>query len=253
MYKIALHQPNFLPYLGFFDKLNSADLFVIRDEVLFVKGDFHNRNKIRINSNDNINNPQFKWLHVPVNDTKDYIKHIDIEDNDSWKSKLLHEIKVNYSSAPYFQKYYFDIEKIFLKDHEKLIDLNMELIKYLAKSFGITTKIIFASELGLKPKNYEKSNASQDIINICKSLNAKTYISGEGGTNYLDLDLFKKSKINLEFQNYIHPTYNQRFPGFVPYMSALDALFCKGEMPKQQENEIYNWRATKREFTKAHA
>jgi hypothetical protein len=249
MYKVALHQPNFIPYLGFFDKLKSVDVFVIRDEVLFVKNDFHQRNKIRINGNDNLNNPQFKWIHVPVIKMDDYIKFIPINEDGQWKSKLLHDIKVNYVSSSYFNKFYPELEKIFLDDNQKLIDLNMKLIKFLAKSFGINTKIIFASELGLKPQHYEKSNASQDIINICKALNAKTYLSGEGGKNYLDLDLFKKYDIEVEFQNYTQPIYDQKFPGFLPYMSAIDVLFCIGEIPNQDENGIYNWGVSQGEFT----
>ena len=77
---VAAHQPNFMPYLGFFDKMNQCDIFVIRDECLYVKDDYHRRNRIRINGQNNETNPQFAWLSVPAIDSHDYIKHIQIKD-----------------------------------------------------------------------------------------------------------------------------------------------------------------------------
>ncbi len=232
----GLHQPNFLPYLGFFDKLKRSDIFVIRDEVLFVKKDFHQRNKIRINSNDNQNNPQFKWLKVPVVDKMDYIMHINMKkdalrENMPWNEKILHDIKASYQGAEYFSHFFPQLEKIFDNSDEKLITLNMRLINFLKNSFRIKTKIIMASHLKLKPEHYEKSDASEDIVKICKKINANVCLSGDGGKNYLNLEPFKKQGIKVIFQEYKHPVYPQRYPGFLPYMSAIDALFCLGKLP----------------------
>lgn len=233
----ALHQPNFIPYLGFFDKLKKSDIFVIRDEVLFVKRDFHQRNKIRINSNDNINSPQSKWLKVPVDNKEDYIKHIKIQqdakrENMEWHKKILHEIKVNYQGAEFFDKHYPELEKIFDNSDTSLLELNMKIINFLKEAFGIKTRIVLASELGIKPEHYEKTDPSQDIVDICKKIGADVYLSGEGGKNYLDQEPFKKEGIKVEFQEYKHPEYKQRFPGFLPFMGALDALFCTGKLPE---------------------
>lgn len=241
----GLHQPNFLPYLGFFDKMLKSDIFVIRDEVLFVEKDFHQRNKIRINSNDNQNNPQFKWLKVPVVNKMDFIKNIIIKkeairEKMPWHKRILHDIKSSYEGAEHFSEFFPEVEKIFDNSDEKLISLNMKIINFLKNAFGIKTKVIMASELGLKPPHYEKSDASEDIINICKKINANTYLSGDGGKNYLNLEPFKKEGIELIFQEYKHPVYPQRYPKFLPYMSAIDALFCLGELPipKQEEKVL---------------
>lgn len=234
---MGAHQPNFLPYLGFFDKMERCDIFVIRDEVLFVKKEYHNRNRIRINGNDNMNKPQCKWIHVPVHHKDDYIKHIEINHkskkrNITWNKEVIHEIKTHYEKTEHFKKTFPKIEKIFLEKNETLLELNMKIINFLKKEFEIETKIILASELGLKPEHYTKSDASQDLANISKAVGANIYISGDGGKVYLNREPFKKEDIEVIFQEYHHPVYPQRYPSFMPYMSAIDALFCIGRMPK---------------------
>jgi hypothetical protein len=241
MYEIvSAHQPNFIPYLGFFDKMKSSDIFVIRDEVLFVRKEFHNRNMIRINSNDNKGAPMSKWISVPVQDPNDYIKHVRIK-NDAmqnttpWNKQLLHQLEANYGNAQFFNEFFPDIRKIFDNSDEMLISLNMRVIEFLRKAFDIETEIVMASELGLKPSHYEKSDATMDLINICKKLGAETYLSGAGGRGYLAIGKFNDAGIKLEFQDYKHPVYKQNFPGFLPYMSAFDALFCVGGFPEPEQ------------------
>ncbi|MEM4244860.1 MAG: WbqC family protein [Candidatus Nanoarchaeia archaeon] len=239
---MAAHQPNFIPYLGFFDKMQNSDIFVIRDEVLFVERDFHHRNRIRINGNDNNNNPQFKWLTVPVRQVEDYIKHQTIkretkQKNRPWNVLMLHDIKVNYERSPYFKQYFPLIEGIFDNSDEKLITLNMKIINFLREAFGIKTEVIMATDLGLKPEHYEKSDASEDLVAICKAVKANVYLSGAGGKNYLNLEPFKREGIEVRFQDYKHPVYPQQYPGFLPYMGAIDALFCVGKIPKSPDGE----------------
>ncbi len=233
---MAAHQPNFIPYLGFFDKLNQSDVFIIRDEVLFVEKDYHHRNRIRINSVDNINNPQFKWIKVPVNPINDYIKHVSINKDfrykdRRWRDQILHDIRVNYDKAPFFDRFFPKFEEIFLDHDEKLIHLNMDIINLLKNAFGIKTRVVMASDFGLKPEYYDKSDAAEDLVNLCKAVNANVYLSGEGGKVYLNLEPFEREGIEVRFQDYNHPVYKQRFPGFVPNMGAVDALFCVGSMP----------------------
>lgn len=242
-YKIvSAHQPNFLPYLGFFDKMKKSDIFVIRDEVQFVKKEFHNRNRIRINGNDK-DNPQSKWVSVPVYETNGLIKDINIKKdfnhkNKNWNELILHDIKVNYNKAPFFENFFCELEKIFDNSEDSLNLLNMKIIKFLAKVFEIKTKIIIASELNLKQLKNEKSDPSQDLADICKALNCNIYLSGIGGKDYLNKNPFIKEGIKVEFQEYNHPTYKQVFNGFLPNMGAIDALFCCGKMPKLIPLEI---------------
>ena len=240
---VSAHQPNFLPYLGFFDKMKKSDIFVIRDEVLFIKKEYHNRNRIRINSYDNLKNPQSKWISVPVEDPQDYFMHVLIKNNlmqkdKLWNRSLLHEIKAGYHKAQYFKTFFPEIEKIFNNSDEKLLSLNMKIINFLKNIFQIKTPIILASELSLKPKNCEKSDASEDIAQICEKLKAGIYLSGSGGKTYLSLEPFEKRNIEVQFQDYKHPVYEQHLPGFIPYMAAIDALFCTGRMPELEEEPL---------------
>jgi hypothetical protein len=235
---MAAHQPNFLPYLGFFDKMMGSDVFVIRDEVMFVERDFHHRNKIRINSSDNDNNPQSKWVKVPVNGIQDYILHQSIRSDvaykkKSWNQELLREIKIHYEKTPFFQQYFPELERIFSNPGDKLITVNMQIINFLKNAFGVKADVVIASEFGLKPAHYVKSDASEDLVALCKAVNADVYLSGAGGKEYLNLEPFKREGIEVRFQDYRHPVYPQRYPGFLPYMCSLDALFCVGKFPTE--------------------
>ena len=209
-----------------------SDVLIIRDDVLFKKKEYHSRNKIRINSNDNVNNPQFKWIGVSVINDYGVLKDIEIDSNGirgkrHWKDELKYQLLANYSSTKYFNEHFTNIMDIIDNSDKSLSRLNTDLIKYLVKSFGINTKIILASELNLT----HTGNPTQDLINICNAVKGTAYLSGDGGRNYLDLDLFKNSNVELKFQNYVHPVYTQNHEGFLKYMSSLDALFCVGKYP----------------------
>ncbi len=241
-FTVSCHQPNFIPYLGFFDKMARSELFVVRDEVLFVKKEYHNRNRIRINSHDP-NVPMSKWVGVPVENDGDFIKHVTIKRETKikgryWNEVLLKEIKTSYSKAPFFEEHFAKFEEIFDNSHDKLLDLNMKIIKLLAKSFEIKTKIILASELNLKGEKYEKSDASEDLANICSAVGANVYLSGSGGKEYLYKKPFEEKGIRVEFQDYNHPVYPVPYNQFLPYMSSMEALFCCNSLPKHVENRI---------------
>jgi hypothetical protein len=230
---LAAHQPNFMPYLGFFDKMKKVDIFVIRDEVQFTDSDYHHRNRIRVNGNDNYNNPKFKWLTVPVENQKEYIKDISIKKDTiikkvPWNKRFIREIKINYRGTPFFEEFYPELEGILDNSDYKLLNLNIKIINFLKEAFGIKTEIVMASDLRLKPLKYQESDATTDLINICKKLDADVYVSGSGGKKYLKEELFGDEGIKLEFQEFHHPEYKQRFPGFIPNLAAIDILFCRG-------------------------
>ena len=111
---------------------------------------------------------------------------------------------------------------------DKLIDLNVAIIQYIMEELGISTKILFESEL-------KTNNASTErILEICKKLGADTYLSGSGGRDYLDVDRFLTESIKLEYQDYTHPVYEKVFTGdFVSHLSIIDLLFNKGPESKE--------------------
>lgn len=229
---MSAHQPNFLPYLGFFDKMSRSDIFVIRDEVQFAERDYHHRNRIRVDGINGEGGPQFKWLTVSVEDkkAKRYLKDMVINNNvmvkdDLWNVAMVKQIEVNYQKTPFFEEYFPELKSIILYRKEKLIQLCMEVIYFLQDCFGITTEIAFASELDGYEKTFEPN---QDLVGIAKATQADAYLSGSGGRNYLNLDPFKKEGIEVRFQDFKHPEYKQRYPGFLPNMASIDALFNVG-------------------------
>lgn len=239
---MAAHQPNFLPYLGFFDKMLKTDVFVIRDEVQFTERDYHHRNRIRTDGPIG-KEPQCKWVRVPVTKERKHIRHIMIRNevkdrNVPWNVSMLRQIRSNYETSPFFSEHYPKLEAILSIKTDKLIDLNMRIIELLKGCFNITTEIVYASQLDYKKTN----NASEDLVRIAKALDAHIYLSGVGGRAYLNHDLFSIAGIDLQFQSYTHPTYHQRFSGFVPNLAAIDALFNVGNIFHKERMDMHDLR-----------
>lgn len=221
---VAIHQPNYLPYLGFFDKMKESDIFVIYDDAQFNKREFQHRNKIRIYGG-------WEWLTVPVIKKEIPIKEIEIvneiqKNKPHWSKIHFREIHANYAKTEYFGIYEEELRGIYEKKYERLVDLNMDLIKFLMKAFDINVKTVYASKFEFKTKSSKKN------LDIVKSEGGDVYLSGPAGQNYLDVSLFEKDGIKVVFQDFKHPVYKQRYEGFVPNMSAIDALFNIGEMPE---------------------
>ena len=221
---VAIHQPNYLPYLGFFDKMVKSDIFVIYDDAQFNRRDFQHRNRIRIYKG-------WRWLTVPVEKKEIPIKEIRIinerqKNKPHWSKIHFREIHANYAKTDYYSVYGDEIRKIYEKKYEKLVDLNMALIKFLMKAFDIDVKIVYASKFGFKTKSSQKN------LDLVKAVGGDVYLSGPMGRNYLDVSLFEKEGIKVVFQDFKHPVYKQRYEGFVPNMAAIDALFNVGKMPE---------------------
>lgn len=194
-----------------------ADIFVIYDDAQFNKGDFQHRNRIRIHQG-------WKWLTVPVEKKNIQIKDIKIKnENDKkglkWNEVHFREIKDNYKNAPYYKKYEKSFEAIYGNEYKNLVDLNMEIINLLKDIFEIKSKIILSSELGLRSKSTTR------LAEITEILNGDIYLSGPAGRNYLDVSIFEKKEIKVEYQDFEHPIYKQQYQDFIPNMSSIDALF----------------------------
>ena len=177
------------------------------------------------------------WLNVPVEKDMAPLRDIKIKTNGRtsnvpWATYILRQVDANYKKTDYFDKYYGGLEEICSEPKDKLVDFNMDIINYLAKCFGIKTEVISFYDL---PKNVNGGNASEDLANAAKAVDADIYLSGAGGKGYMNLSCFEDKGIGVIFQEYEHPIYPQRFPGFEPYMSAIDALFNIGYLPRSGE------------------
>jgi len=219
---VAIHQPQYLPWLGYFDKMLKADVFVLLDDVQYKKNEWQNRNKIRTSKG-------WQWLTVPVQyDFKQIIYQIKIAKASNWRKDHYHSLTLHYNKAPYFKEYESFFKSTYDQQWEYLLDLNIHLIKFLQEALGIKTKLIKASELNVGLHRTEK------LIEICKKLGATAYLSGAGAREYLDLKLFQQSRIQVIFQEFKCPVYNQAYPNFEPCMSAIDLLFNYGSSSLKQ-------------------
>jgi len=214
--KACVHQPQFIPYLGFFNKVLQCDVYVVLDDVKATNNDFTNRNRLK--------SPQgLYWITIPVKKKKSIIKEMEISYKIPWISKHLKSL-TQYGRTPFFNSFYLDIEKIYKKKQWELVmDIDMEFLKWLFNLLEINVEIVYSSNLNAK------STKTQHLVDICKEIGADAYLSGIGGKNYLDLTLFEKESIKVDFKNFKHPVYPQRFGGFIENLSIIDLLFNCGE------------------------
>jgi len=224
---VSVHQPQYIPWLGYFDKIAKSDCFVFLDQVQFKEREFQSRNKIRTKEG-------WIWLTVPViskGKGRQKISEVEINNDFPWCREHLKSLEVSYGGSEFFEEYLPFLRETYSKDWEKLVDLNVHIIKYLLEQLEIKTPIRFESEIGTSKTSTER------IIEICKKLKADTYLSGSGGREYLKEDVFIEEGIKLIYQDFVHPVYQQRFMkdegDFMPHMSALDLLFNLGPKANQ--------------------
>ena len=214
---VAIHQPEYLPWLGFFKKMMNVELFVFLDDVQFRKKGWQNRNRIRINDGTTL-------LSIPVH-THSYpkINEVTIDNEKNWSMRHKKSILYNYARAPYFGEIKDFIESIFEKKFQYLVDLNTEIIKFVMNELEIKSKIVFSSELEISKKGSDR------VLDICKAVDADHYITGTfWAESNLRVEEFKKSNIDVEFQKFQHPTYKQIHGEFIPEMSIIYLLFNEG-------------------------
>ena len=221
--KITIHQANYLPYPGFFHKISQADVFVIMDDVQF-QFDITNRNKIISK------NRGWDRVTVPVKKNQTHKKIMDIEINNKieWRIENYKKLCASYDSSKYFINYKDYFEKLYKKNWKKIFDLNLDIIKQVCDWLDINVEIVIESKLKVVGESTER------LIEVCKKLDADTYISGIGGKNYLVEELFEKNDINLEYQKYNPIRYTQNLAeSFIPNLSIIDLLSNVGPDSKK--------------------
>lgn len=219
---ITIHQPEHLPWLGFFNKISKAEKYVILDSVQYEKNYFQNRNKI-------LGTNGVQWIGIPVVNTKHMEGSIATTliasdpKNIKWKEKYLQTIKQSYGKYEFFNEVYPLLEDALNTDSKYLCDINISIIKNFCFALDIHPEFIRSSDLnvsGLK---------SDLILDICMKTNADVYIAGPSGRDYLDMKSFSDNGIVVKFNDFNHPTYPQkRTDEFISHLSALDLFMNVG-------------------------
>lgn len=218
---IAMSQPCFFPWSGYFDLIDSVNIFVFLNDAKFTKQSWQVRNKIFINK-------KISWINLPVinNSSSQLINETKIFNSKNNIKKILKTISQNYSKSKYYKTYYDDFESKLIEcsNYEFLDDLNIEIIKWFLKKIEIKTQIFKSSELDIN------GTRSIRISKICERFETSNYLSAYGALDYIknDFEIFKEKKINVFFQNYEVAKYNQFSENFSGFISIIDMLFNEG-------------------------
>ncbi len=214
--KIAIHQPNYLPWIGFIDKLDQVDKFVILDRAIHTKSGYINRTKIK--------SPQGNlMLTVPLKNKEVPINELRIANDINWQKSHWKAIVANYKKSKYWNAYKEGFEQLYISRWETIAQLNIAIIKHVMTQLAITTELLIESDFQL-----DFGTSNERNVHIVSHLGGDQYLSGMGGRVYNDETIFRQNNIELIYQHFQHPEYTQRWGIFQPNLSILDMLFNCG-------------------------
>lgn len=215
----VIMQPTYLPWMGYFDLMDQADVFVLLDSVQFDKRSWQQRNRIKSPNGE-------LMLSVPVLTKGQFTQRIcevKIDASAHFHKEHFKSIKLNYAKAKYFKDYSQSLEEIFNKNHEFLTDMTIAIMSWLKNEFGIKTELVRSSTL-----NVEDAKTGL-LVKICQAIGANQYLSPLKSRDYIgEGEVFAKNKIKLLYHQYNHPQYTQLFGEFVSHLAAIDVLFNEG-------------------------
>jgi hypothetical protein len=220
---VAIHQPHFLPWLGYLHRMASADLFILLDHVQFERRNYQNRTRIRINGAP-------RWLTVPVlqRSQKERIIDKEIDNREAgvrgWGPCHFTTLRHAYRGAAHYRQYAAALGRLLDARWERLVDLDQAALDFLRQAFAIRTPMVRSSEIGAQGAKGEL------ILNLCRAVGAHTLLAGLGGSRgYLDAAAFARAGVRIEQQRFRHPVYPQCGEApFAPGLSAIDLLFNCG-------------------------
>jgi hypothetical protein len=221
--RLSAHQPAYLPWLGYLQKVARADVFVYLDAVQFEKNSYTNRNRIKT--------PQGAlWLTVPVKargHTQGTLGDLAIDDAQPWRAKHLKTLEANYRKAPHFARNWPKLQNLLATPAETLAGFGWHELNFWLREFGIGTRVLRQSDL---PPTGAKSDL---VLDLCRTLGADCYLSGALGRDYLRTDDFRAAGIEVEFQQFEPPVYPQLWGAFVPCLSVVDFwMNCGADGPR---------------------
>lgn len=215
--KVAIIQPSFIPWKGFFDIISKVDIFVHLDDVQYTKSDWRNRNYIS-----GRNGRVLLTIPIRKHPFGSKINQIYIDEEKSWRKLHLKTIKQNYSNSPFYKDYESLVEDIYSFDTEKLSEFTIYSVELISRFLGLKTKFTKSSEFVLNGSRETK------LIEICKLLDASEYITGPAASSYLNPGLWLSEGIKLRFFSYEYPEYPQKSLEFHHNVSIIDLLFNVG-------------------------
>lgn len=231
--KVAVMQPYFFPYIGYWQLVAGVDKFVIFDDVNYINRGWINRNKILVNG-------EGKYINILMKGASQnkLINEIELFEEEDWRSKVLQMIRNSYKKAPYFQEVFPVIEKAICLQYSNLAEYLKETIRVVCGYLDIETEILVSSEI-----EKDISLKGQDkILAICKELDADTYINPIGGVELYSKEMFVQNGMELFFIQANDISYEQFGDTFVPWLSIIDIMMFNDKEKVKQMLEDYTLR-----------
>lgn len=217
----AVHQPNYLPWLGYFQKIKAADIFVLLDTVDYQSGNaFSVTNRTRIKG---ANGAVLLTVPVSRKTVSRRIQDVRVDSSTPWARKHLRSIELSYRRAPYFIPVFEVLAAVLSRPPVSLTELNSRLIVEVSGYLRLNVPLVSASSLGI-----DTVDRNQRLVEVCKKVGATTYLSGQGGRKYNDEVLFSQHGIGVSYTRFAHPEYPQLHGDFVSGLSVIDAMFNCG-------------------------
>ncbi len=211
---ISIHQPQYLPWAGYLDKIDQADIFILLDTVQFKKSEWQNRNRFKTAQGPS-------WVTVPViHDFGQLLSEVVIDPHqESWSRKHQQALRTHYGSAPHYSWVTEYLDRIWEKGWERLAPLNRATLEVFMELMGIDTPLLWASEMDPAPEHPDER-----LISLCRQTGADTYLAGSAGPEYMEMERWHGSGIEVCIHDFTHPVYTQPFGDFLPAMSTVDLL-----------------------------
>lgn len=229
--KLAIMQPYFLPYIGYFQLINAVDQFVVYDNIKFIKRGWFHRNRILVNGTD-------KMFSIPLKNDSDYLDVVQRELADSFdkeSQKIIRTIEASYRKAPYYKEVMLLVQECFQRRSGNLFDFIYAALTVLMQCLQIDTEIIISSSIDI-----DHTLKSLDrVLAICKSLNADTYINAIGGQDLYAPEAFDNNGIELRFIKTKPIEYRQFDNRFVPWLSIIDVMMFNSKEEIQEYLKSY--------------
>ncbi len=228
--RVSIHQPCFLPWLGYLQRMASADVFVLLDHVQFERANYQNRTRIRARSGVPGRPDEARWLTVPVlqRSRSERIADKEIDNHGEgarhWSAVASATLRHAYRDAPFFAAHFRAVDEVLHAGWRRLSELDEALLGVLREAFDIRTPLVRSSELDVR-------GAKSDLVlDICRALGADEFLGGLGGSRrYLDTAAFAAAGVRVIWQDFRYPVYPQRGDGpFLHGLSSLDLLFNCG-------------------------
>ena len=214
---VGIHQPNYIPWIGYFYKICKSDIFIFLDDVQFEKNGYADRNSIKT--------PQGKcYLKVPVKTNGLHTTYQEVILNDSlkWRDKHLKTIEMNYKKAKYYEEIMEFLRDRYISNAVTLSNFNIEFISEVVKKLDFNTILVRSSDLNIQGVSTER------LKNLILKVKGNCHLSGKGGEKYQEETVFQKNGIELIYTDFKHPYYSQLWGEFCPNLSIVDLLFNYG-------------------------